>query len=236
MNYKFETIMTWITYMKNGIWNVDKRNDYADDPEVIRSKFEDLFENELYREFNDSRHIMPGLYNQVGTVAVFINPETCEFNVNDNYNNLLAFYNGIYKEFEGKRLCLKTKKHGINKTFDIENGYFEFREKEDDDHIFVKSIVEGTCKVKAPNVRRMISILFARQFNYLESTNPETFMFMDYEQEEKDEIIKDCEQYDKRINKKKATKKVSNEEEKWGTRYGRKFSSYAYNPLWPNNC
>lgn len=44
--------------MKNGILNVDKRNDYANDPEVIRSKFEKLFENELYREFNDSRHAL----------------------------------------------------------------------------------------------------------------------------------------------------------------------------------
>ncbi len=209
MNYKFETIMTWIMYVKNGIWNVQKQNDFADDPEVIQSKFEDLFENELYREFNDARHLMPGLYNQIGTIGVFINTDKWEFNVNDNHNNLLSFYNGIYKDFGGKRLCLKTKKRGINKSFDKTNGYFEFREKEDEDYVFVKTIVDGTCKVKSPNVRRMISILFARPFNYLESTNSETFMFMDYGQEERDEIIKDCEQYDKRINKKKANKKVN---------------------------
>lgn len=97
MNYKFETIMAWITYMKNGIWNVDKRNDYAENPEVVRSKFEELFENELYREFNDSRHIMPGLYNQVGTVAVFINPETCEFNVNDNCGQADNYHHAVHE-------------------------------------------------------------------------------------------------------------------------------------------
>lgn len=221
MNYKFETIMAWIMYIKNGIWEVEKRNDYADDPEVIQSKFEDLFENELYREFNDAKHLMAGLYNQIGTIAVFINPEKWEFKVNDNYNNLLAFYNGIYNEFDGKRLCLKINKKGINKSFEKNNGYFDFKEKEDDDYVFVKSIVEGTCKIKAPNVRRLISVLFARPFNYLESANPENFMFMDYNQEEKDEIIKDCEQYDKRINKKKANKKVNIEEEKWGLSHGK---------------
>lgn len=25
MNYKFETIMSWITYVKNAVWGVDKK-------------------------------------------------------------------------------------------------------------------------------------------------------------------------------------------------------------------
>ena len=61
MNYKFETIMTWIMYIKNGIWEVEKRNDYADDPEVIQSKFEDLFENELYISEIVKDQILEGL-------------------------------------------------------------------------------------------------------------------------------------------------------------------------------
>ena len=213
MNYKFETIMTWITYVRNGIWEVEKKNDCVEDPECIRSRFEDLFFNELVREYNDATHLIYGLYNQVGTIAVFINPQKHEFHVNDNYNNLLSIYNGIYKEFDGKKLCLNTKKHGFNNSFDKENGYFKFLEKENESFVSVKSIVDGTCKIKAPNVRRMISILFARPFNYLESINPETFMFMDYSEEEKEEIIKNCEQYDKRINKKKTAKKAGPEEE-----------------------
>lgn len=213
MNYKFETIMTWITYVRNGIWEVEKKNDCVEDPECIRSRFEDLFFNELVREYNDATHLIYGLYNQVGTIAVFINPQKHEFHVNDNYNNLLSIYHGIYKEFDGKKLCLNTKKHGFNNSFDKENGYFKFLEKEDDSFVSVKSIVDGNCKIKAPNVRRMISILFARPFNYLESINPETFMFMDYSEEEKEEIIKNCEQYDKRINKKKTAKKAGPEEE-----------------------
>ena len=59
----------------------------------------------------------------------------------------------------------------------------------------------------------MISILFARFFKYLEHINEEDFMFMDYSEEEKLEIIKDCEAYDKAINKKKPNKKFNTEEE-----------------------
>ena len=213
MDYKFETIMTWIMYVKNGIWEVIKKNDYAEDPEVVQSKFEDLFFNELVREFDDARHMVPGLCNQIGTIDLFVDRSKYEFKVSDNCNNLLAIYNGIYKEFDGKRLCLKINKRGFNKTFNKDNGYFCFKEKEDDEHIFVKSIVEGTCKVKSPNVRRMISILFARFFKYLEHINEEDFMFMDYSEEEKQEIIKDCEAYDKAINKKKPNKKFNTEEE-----------------------
>lgn len=213
MNYKFETIMSWITYVRNGVWEVDKRNNYSDDPEVVKNKFEELFQHELIREFNDATHLMYGLHNQIGTIAVFISPDKNEFHVNDNYNNLLSYYNGIFKEFNGKRLCLNTKKHGLNKTYDRNNGYFEFREKEDEDFVFVKSIVEGTSNNKSPNIRRMISLLFSRTFNYMESTNPETFMFMDYSPEEKEQIILECKQYDKSINKKKPNKKVKDEEE-----------------------
>ena len=213
MKFKFETIMTWIANVRNGIWNVEKKNNYSEDPEVIQSKYEELFQNKLIREFNDATHLMYGLHNQIGTIDVFISPDKNEFHVNDNYNNLLSYYNGIYKEFEGKRFCLNTRKHGLNRAYDRENGYFELHEKEDEDHVFLKSIVEGTSNNKSPNVRRMISILFARTFNYLESTNPETFMFMDYSPQEKDKIIQDCKQYDKGINKKKPNKKVTNEEE-----------------------
>ena len=97
MNYKLETIMTWIMYVKNGIWEVIKKNDYADNPEVVQSKFEDLFFNELVREFDDARHMIPGLCNQIGTIDLLIDRSKYEFRVSDSYNNLLSIYNGIYK-------------------------------------------------------------------------------------------------------------------------------------------
>ena len=103
---------------------------------------------------------------------------------------------------------------GVAWVFDKSGDYaHEFREKEDEDFVFVKSIVEGTSNNKSQNVRRMISLLFSRTFNYMESTNPETFMFMDYSPEEKEQIILECKQYDKSINKKKPNKKVKDEEE-----------------------
>ncbi len=213
MNYKFETIMTWIMYVKNNIWKVKEKEDYKPNPEIIRDKFEALFQHELLREFNDCNHSISGLYAQVGTITVFVNPDKHEFNVSDNYNNLMSIYNGIYNSFDGKKLCLNTKRRGFKWSYHPFERYFVFREEEDDTFVFVESIVNGTCKSNAPNVRRLISLLFSRSFNYLESTNPEAFMFMDYSDEEKEEIIKECEQYDKRINKKKAAKKVSNEEE-----------------------
>ena len=213
MNYKFETIMTWIMYVRNGIWEIDNHGKYKPDASTIRDKFEALFLNELIREYNDCKHTMVGLHSQIGSVTVFINPEKLEFKVGDNYNNLLAFYHGIYESCSGKKLCLNIIKHGMDKSYIPEAGYFQYREHEDEEYVYVESVVNGTCKSNAPNVRRLISILFARHFEYLESTNPETFMFMDYSKDEKEEMIKDCEQYDKRINKKKALKKAGPEEE-----------------------
>ena len=58
----------------------------------------------------------------------------------------------------------------------------------------------------------MISILFARFFKYLEHINQEDFMFMDYSEEEKQEMIDECEAYDKAINKKKSPRVFNTEE------------------------
>ena len=42
----------------------------------------------------------------------------------------------------------------------------------------------------------MISILFTRYFKYIESTNPEQKVFMDYTDEEKEQLLKECMNYD----------------------------------------
>ena len=39
MYYKFETIMTWMMYIKTNIWKIDKENKYAKDPELVKSKY-----------------------------------------------------------------------------------------------------------------------------------------------------------------------------------------------------
>lgn len=212
MYYKFETIMTWMMYIKTNIWKIDKENKYAKDPELVKSKYEELFLNELVREYNDCTHTIYGLYQQISTITLFVNTEKKVLTAADNYNTLMAFYNGIYSSFEGKKLCLNIKKHGMNKSYDPNQGYFQFREKENEEFVFVESIVSGTCTVSSSNIRRLISVLFARTFEYLISSNPEDLMFIDYSPEEKEQMIKDCDQYDKRINKKKATKKKYGEE------------------------
>lgn len=185
MNYKFETLMSWIKYYQSGIWDVVQRDDCVNDSESIRSKFQDIFKNELAREYNECAHLMLGVYSQFGPLTVFVNTQEHKFKVIDNYNILLSIYNGIYGVFDGKILCLNTKHHGYN------GRYFEYKDKEDDDYVSIYSIVTGECKNTSPNVRRMISILFSRPFRYIENVNPEDFMFMDYSEEEKESTIKD---------------------------------------------
>ena len=42
MNYKFETIMSWITYVKNAVWGVDKKY-YSDESLAhVRKKSHDV--------------------------------------------------------------------------------------------------------------------------------------------------------------------------------------------------
>ena len=203
MNYKFEPIMSWLMYIRLGIWNVGTTNHYADDPDVVIGRYRDLFKNELMREYNDCKHTVYGLGNQIGTISVFINPDKNKFAVSDNYNNLMSFYNGVYKEFDGMKLCIDTKAKGLDTT-----NYFKFLKEEDERYISIRSIVEGKCNNNSANVRRIISIMFSRGFQYLESTNPEAYMFMDYDVDEKEKMIKECEDYDKWINKKKEKKDV----------------------------
>lgn len=194
--------MAMVMYVKAGFWKVDKRNDYAEDEELVKSKYEELFKNELVRECNDSMHFGNGLYKYIGTVTVFASFEKDNFTVVDNYNTLLSLYNGIYKTFNGRKLCLDTKAHGLR------TNYFKYCEAEDEQYISLESIVKGTCSY-SPNVRRMISILFARDFQFLENYNPDQFMFFDYSEEEKEKIAKES----KRFYEKPIKKRITKEEE-----------------------
>lgn len=190
MNNKFETVMSWIMYVRAGIWKIEQLNEQADNPEYIKEKYELLFKNELCREYNDAtEHRMPGLYKHIGSFLCWIDIEEMRTIIFDNYNVLQPLYNGIYKSFDNKKLCLDIKAKGFD------SSYFSYQEKEDDRYIFLESIVEGKCKNNAPNVRRMISILFSRQFEYKENINPIQFMFMDYSEIEKKKMKKDCELY-----------------------------------------
>ena len=199
MNYKFQTLMAMIMYVKTGFWKVEKRNDYAEDKELVKSKFEDIFKNELVRECYDATHVGNGLYKYIGTVTIFGDFKNNHFKVVDNYNTLLSLYNGIYRTFEGKKLCLDTKAHGLR------TEYFKYCETEGGQYTSIESIVNGTCEY-TPNVRRMISILFSRDFQYLENYNPDQFMFFDYSEEEKEKIVKESKKFYEKPTKKKITK------------------------------
>ena len=156
---------------------------------------------------------MQGLNNQIGSIAVFINKNNASFIVKDNFNNLSCYISGIYKEFDGKRLASNIHKKGYYKHYTNDEGYFSFVDKEDNDFVFVKSIVKGKTKNKSLNINRLIRILFERSFVYLESLNPEEMMFLDYDSDEKESMIKECELYDKKYNKRRPKKEAKNDEE-----------------------
>lgn len=193
MNYNSEPLMSWIMYVKNGVWEVVTPTDCAGDPESIIDLYEELIKNEFVRECNEAVHSMFNVYKRFGPISVVINPERMTYSVYDNYNNLMRIYNGIFMEFDGLKLCLDTKAHGFP---NVGNRYFKYSKEEDDRYVSLKSIVEGTSKNGSQNVRRMISILFTRFFQYIESTNPEQKVFMDYTDEEKEQILKECINYD----------------------------------------
>ena len=75
MNYKFETIMTWITYVRNGIWEVEKKNDCVEDPECIRSRFEDLF----FNVFVEKLDVAVGETVKFDQVLAVVDGETATF-------------------------------------------------------------------------------------------------------------------------------------------------------------
>ena len=195
MNYNYEPIMSWIMYVKTGLWEVSAIDKCVENPDVIIEKFEELFKNEIVRECNDYVHSMFNVHKRFGPITLHINTNLMRYIVFDNYNNLMSFYNGIYKEFSGCKLCLDTKGHGFP---DGEHRYFKYCKEEDDRYVSIRSIVEGTCKNNSQNVRRMISILFTRNFRCIEDTNVEQKLFMDYTDEEKETIFNECMNYDEK--------------------------------------
>ena len=182
-----------ISYLRLGIWELERRRGFSDDPELIKDKFNDIFKHELLMEYNDVAHKMFSLYSLQNTITVFIDRETNRMIVADGYNTLKSIYNGIYETYDGKRLALNVNTKGLHQH------YFEYKEKEDDEYVFVRSIIEGTANRNNSNIRRLISALCGRQFKYLESINIENYMFLDYSSKEKEQIIKDCEAFEKNI-------------------------------------
>lgn len=187
MDYRMGTFMSWITNIKTGVWTINKKEE-LNNKELIKERFEHLFKNEIVRECNDCRHFMVGIYRFIGTFNLFVNVQKNIFEVSDSYNNLLTIFYGIYDSVDGQKLCLDTKIHG----FDVK--YFDYREKEDDRYVFVQSVVNGTCKPSV-NVRRLISALFERNFQYMISCEPEEYMLMDCTLEEKEQIVGRCKKY-----------------------------------------
>lgn len=201
MNYNSEPIMSWITYVRTGVWNVVTNSEAADDPDLIIDKFEELMKNEFVRECNEAVHSMFNVYKRFGPISVVINTERGTYSVYDNYNNLMCWHNGIYKEYNGMKLCLDTEAHGFPS---VGIRYFKYCKEEDNRYVSLRSIVDGTCNNGSQNVRRLVSILFTRFFQYIESTNPEQKVFLDYTDEEKVEIFKVCVNYDGKPRGKKS--------------------------------
>ena len=131
--------------------------------------------SELYEYKNISDKHKTMLLNMFGGI-----PE-CPLAICRGYMIVLQHY----KTFEEGIVCLDTEARGYKAE------YFVLLPNETERFVSLKSIVEGKAK-KCPNVRRVISTLFSRQWPYLESINQEDFAFMDYEGEEKETLIKEC--------------------------------------------
>ena len=170
------------------IWIIETSNDrFLNSEEETIRMFSDLYRNELVREANYESEINP--YNGIGYISIHISGGDKEcLLAKDDYGYLCCYWEGIYGSFGKRKLGFNKKLHGFN------GEYFKYIEKEDEDYIFVSSIVNGRVD-RAPNVKRLINALFLRPQPYIEQYDRKDLMFWDYSESEKDEILKECRKY-----------------------------------------
>lgn len=184
MEFNFAPIMTWIKYLQLGNWRIINEKKYSENE--ILTKFNDLFRNELAREGNSNFAFNP--YKGIGYMSLSFNSDDGTYFVKDDYGYLTCFYVGICKGIGNKKLGLNKKIHGFY------SNYFKFVDKEDEDYVFLTSIINGNCE-STPNVIRMINILFLRQQPIYEEFNKKITIFRDYDVAEKEEILRECHKY-----------------------------------------
>lgn len=185
MTIKYAPIMTWMRYLEMNIWSIKVSNPkYYNSEEEIIKKFNDLYKNELVREGNSDLDINP--YKGVGEITIHSVGTT--FTANDYYGYLACYWRGIYGNIGKKKLGFAMCLRGFDKE------YFKFIENEDDDYIFVESVVNGK-NIHYPNVRRLINALFMRPQPYFECFDQREFAFWEYSPSERKEMIKECKKY-----------------------------------------
>ena len=184
MEFGYATIMTWMKYLDLRYWHIKETKLFTE--EEIISKFNDLFKNELAREGTSDYAFNP--YKGIGYMTLSFDKKTKKFIVDDKCGYMTCFYSGINDSINGKKLALNKNIHGFN------SNYFKFVNKEDDEFVFVRSVVEGKCKF-TPNIRRLINALYLRQQPICEQFKRREVMFLDYSDEEKEEIIKESQRY-----------------------------------------
>lgn len=184
MVFNYATVMTWMKYLQFGFWKINNQKQYDEDEIIL--KFNDLFRNELAREGLTNFGINP--YKGIGYMTLtFDKKEGCFF-VDDKYGYMTCFYLGLYKNHGAKKLALNKKAHGFYAN------YFKYVEKEDENYVFLSSIINEECKL-TPNIKRMINILYLRQQPICENFDRKEFMFIDYKDDEREEIIRECQKY-----------------------------------------
>lgn len=188
MTIKYAPIMTWMRYIEMNIWMISVHEQkYEDTEEEVIQKFTDLFKNELIREGSSEIDINP--YKGIGYISIHLcDGEKGRLLARDNYGYLQCYWQGIYGSFGKRKLGFNRKLHGFN------GEYFKYIEKEDDDYIFVSSVVNRRMD-QSPNVKRLINALFMRPQPFVEQYSKKDMMFWDYSESEKKEILKECYKY-----------------------------------------
>ena len=191
MRIQWTTLFGIRQNIKTNIWQT--RFDIKSDKETILRHFNRIFKGELEREIRIGLGNNPYRFKSIPPIEISKNKDNQSYEIINDYDGFVAaLLVGLSEEFDGEKLCFSWK----NRGFDC--GYFCFLKSGNKDNVEIDAIVKGKYQFNDfpnQNIRRLISILFEREFPIVKMWLPkpgienDDDILVDYPSDERKEML-----------------------------------------------
>ena len=184
MRIVWTTLFAVNQYINNGIWKL--KFDLEKNEELLIKTWDNLFKGELEREIRTQLGKNPYHFRFIPPMEINMNSDF-SYSIGKDYGGFISsLINGL-KGINGKKLYFKYKNHGFN------TNYFALLKNGLDDYLEVNRLFSGEYlfdEFPNQNIRRLIGMLFERDYPIIKQWDNDKDILVDYSKEERKAMLK----------------------------------------------
>jgi len=184
MRIVWTTLFAVNQYITNGIWKL--KFDLDDNEELLIKTWDNLFKCELEREIRTQLGKNQYRFRLIPPMEIIMNKDF-SYSISKDYGGFISsLINGI-KGINGKKLYFKYKNRGFS------TSYFALLKNGLEDYLEVDKLFSGEflfSEFPNQNVRRLIGMLFERDYPIIKQWDSEQDILVDYSKDERKAMFK----------------------------------------------